>query len=89
MTRSARPSSSDAPTATSLHERLRAHADLLGVYTDTDAVVADLREAADVIERGQWWRNAPPPMGSAGICGAHGAYVGRSCPKCVTQVRHA
>ena len=38
-------------TAASLQERLRAHADLLGVYTDTDAVVADIREAADEIDR--------------------------------------
>lgn len=43
--------SSDVQIAASLPERLRAHADLLGVYTDTDAVVADLQEAAAKIER--------------------------------------
>lgn len=41
----------EVSSAASLPERLRAHADLLGVYTDTDAVVADLREAADEIDK--------------------------------------
>ncbi len=34
------------------------------------------------------WQNVPATqIMSAGICGVHGCYVGKVCPKCVTTVK--